>query len=66
MHPLDPYRAANLLIQQHGVDAKAEAMQRVLEMREAGDDQGEMVWMGVFEAVLELQTMRPAEGQSTH
>ena len=66
MHPLDPYRAANLLIQQHGADAKAHAMQRVLDMRGTGDDTGETVWMGVFEAVLELQAMRPAEGQSTH
>ncbi len=41
-------------------------MQRVLDMRGAGDDTGEMVWMGVFEAILELQTTRPAEGQSTH
>ncbi len=41
-------------------------MQRVLDMRIEGDDAGEMVWMGVFEAILELQTMKPAEGQSTH
>ena len=29
MDPLDPYRAANLLIQQDGKDAEAYAVQRV-------------------------------------
>jgi hypothetical protein len=66
MDPLDPYRAANLLIQQHGGDAKTHAMQRVLDMRAAGDERGEWVWMGVFDAVLELQAIRPAEGGHVH
>ncbi len=33
MDSLDPYRAANLLIQQHGKDAKAHAVQRVQNMQ---------------------------------
>ena len=66
MQSLDIYRAANLLMQQHGPAARQHAMQRVLDMRGAGDDAGEMVWMGVFEAVLELQLTRPAVGQATH
>ena len=66
MQSIDIYRAANLLMQQHGSAARQHAMQRVLDMRGTGDDKGEMVWMGVFEAVLDLQTMRPVEGQSTH
>jgi hypothetical protein len=66
MDPKDPYRAAKLLIDQHGRDAKSHAMQRVLDMRAAGDERGEWVWMGVFDAVLELETTRPAGGQSVH
>ena len=66
MCSIDLYRTANLLIQHHGSAAKEHAMQRVLDMREVGDDKGEMVWMGVFEAVLVLQSTRPAAGQTTH
>lgn len=66
MDPKDPYRAAKMLIDQHGRDAKSHAMQRVLVMRAAGDERGEWMWMGVFDAVLELQTTRRADGQATH
>ena len=66
MDALDPYRAAKLLIDQHGSDAKSHAMQRVLDMRASGDERGEWVWMGVFDAVLELQAIRPADGEAVH
>ncbi len=66
MHPVDLYRAANLLIQQHGAAAKEHAMQRALELRAAGDEPGEWTWLGVFDAVLELQSTKPAEGRATH
>ena len=66
MHPVDLYRAANILIQQHGATAKEQAMQRALDLRATGDEQGEWTWLGVFDAVLELQSIRPADGQSTH
>lgn len=66
MDPLDAYRAANLLIQQHGHNARAHAIQRVLEMRAAGDERGEWAWMGVFDAVLALQATGPVKGQPIH
>ncbi len=65
MSARDPYRIANLLLQQHGSDAKAYAMERVLDMHNAGDDRGEMMWMAVFDAVLELQSFHPP-GHSVH
>ena len=36
MHPLDPHRAAKLLLHHHGREAKAHAMQGVVTMAEAG------------------------------
>ena len=66
MDPLDPFRAANLIIQQHGKDAKAHAVQRVQEMRAAGNARGEWAWMGVFDAVLAMEATRPAEGEQVH
>jgi hypothetical protein len=66
MDPKDSYRAANLLIQQYGTEAKAHAMDRALALRAAGDQRGEWAWLGVFDAVLELQSTRRPEGQATH
>ena len=66
MDQLDQYRAAKLLIDQHGDDAKAHAMRRVLAMRKAGDDAGEWAWMGVFDAVLDLEANGPGIGQTVH
>jgi hypothetical protein len=62
---LDSCRAAKL-IDQHESDAKSHAMLRVQDMRAAGDERGEWVWVGVFDAVLELQATRPAEGDHVH
>ncbi len=66
MDPLDPYRAANLLINQYGAGAKAHAVQRVQDMREVGDERGEWAWMGIFDAVLVLEATQPADGELTH
>jgi hypothetical protein len=64
--PLDVYRAANLLIQQYGCNAKSHAMDRALDMRTAGDQLGEGTWLRVFDAVMELQSTVPAKGQPVH
>ncbi len=66
MDPLDPYRAANLIIQQHGQDAKAHAVQRMQDMRAADDERGEWAWISVFDAVLMLEATKPADGEGTH
>ena len=63
MNPVDLYRAANLLIQQRGAGAKAHAAQRVRDMRNARDKDGELTWMGVLDAVLVLEAKQPAPGQ---
>jgi hypothetical protein len=64
--PLDIYRAANLLVQQHRPNAKLHAIDRALDMRAAGDERGEVTWLRVFDAVLELQFLEPVKGQAVH
>ena len=66
MDPLDPYRAANLLINQYGASAKAHAVKRVQDMRVAADERGEWAWMGIFDAILVLEATRPADGEAAH
>ena len=66
MDPLDRFRTANLLINHYGKCAKAHAVQRVQDMREAGDARGEWAWIGVFDAVLVLESTKPADGEVTH
>ena len=66
MEQIDIYRAANLIIQQHGKGAKAHAVQRILELHEANDLDGEWVWMGVFDAVLELEALGPEGDDLLH
>ncbi len=53
------YRAANLLVKQHGEDAPIEAAMRADAMLEAGDLGGYAVWKRILRAVEELQEMRP-------
>ena len=66
MNLLDHWRAANLLIQQHGDDAAAHAMQRALDLRAAGDEQGEAVWLKIFDCIRGLETRRPPPGSMPH
>ena len=52
---LDIYRAANLLILQHGEDAETFAAQRADEMLDRGERDGQLVWLRIKRAVAELQ-----------
>ena len=51
----DIWRAANLLIEQHGEDAERVAMRRVEDMNEENDLEGFMVWSRIRRAVATLQ-----------
>jgi len=59
---LDIWRAASLLIQQHGEDAEIEAAKRADQMLERGDLDGQVVWKRIRRAIVELQA--PAKGPS--
>ncbi len=63
---LDIYRAANLLVMQHGEDAPIEAAMRADAMLEKGDLDGLAVWKRILRAVEELQGADPAPGTWVH
>jgi hypothetical protein len=52
---LDIYRAANLLIHQHGPNAELEATLLAALMRGRGDHEGLMAWMRIGQAITVLQ-----------
>ena len=52
---LDIWRAANLLIRQHGPDAELEAANRADLMLERGDLDGQSLWRRIRRAIVELQ-----------
>ncbi len=63
---LDIYRAANLLVKQHGKDAPIHAAMRADAMLEAGDLDGYAVWKRIVKAVEELQGTGPKSGEASH
>ena len=66
LHPLDPWRAAHLLLRQHGKDAELHAAQRVDALAEAGDVAGCRGWRQVLAALDELRRMQPRAGERRH
>ncbi len=56
---LDIYRSANELINQHGEEAPIEAAMRADELMEAGDMEGEAVWLRIGRAIEELRQREP-------
>jgi hypothetical protein len=53
----DIWRAANLLLRKHGVDAEVVATRRADEMLERGDRDGQLVWIRIRRAIADLQTV---------
>jgi hypothetical protein len=66
MNSKDFYPHAKILIEQYGSEVCLHVLQRLLEMRQAGDEGGEMMWRTVYKAVLELKNMKPPPGEFTH
>lgn len=52
---IDIWRAANLLVQQHGADAEIVATRRADELWEQQDHEGRGVWLRIKRAIAELQ-----------
>ena len=65
---LDIYRTANLLLKQYGKDgAGMHAAMRADDLLEAGDIDGERLWIRILEAVRELTDAEPPdEGEAVH
>lgn len=53
---LDIWRAANLLIRQHGPDAEIDAARKADLMLDRGDRDGEVLWLLIMRAIVTLQT----------
>ena len=51
----DIWRAVNLLIRKHGAEAEIVAARRADEMLERGDCDGQLVWLRIGRALVELQ-----------
>ena len=54
---IDIWRAANLLTGQYGDAAELVAAQRADELLDRGDRDGELVWLRIRRAVVELMAM---------
>ncbi len=63
---LDIYRAANELIEQHGDAADIEAAMRADELMEAGDMEGQAVWLRIVKAIEELLSEERPEDAEVH
>lgn len=63
---IDIWRAAKLLVDQHGVHADEHAMQKAIDMHHAGDHAGEVVWLKIFDCIRGLQRATATKGESRH
>ncbi len=59
-------RAANELIEQHREDAPIHAAMRADELMEAGDMDGQAVWLRIVKAIEELLAKERPEGEKVH
>lgn len=64
MNPKDIWRAANLLIKQHGQDAAIYASERADELLERGDVDGRAVWLRIHAELRELLREQPEDGET--
>ena len=64
MRDVDVYRSAKLLIDQHGANALIEAALKADELPDAGDLDGQRVWILIRRAVLKL--LKPGDGEAVH
>ena len=60
------YRAAHLVIRQHGEDAPIRAAMQADEMLERGDLDGQAVWKRILKAIDELLSVERPEGEKVH
>ncbi len=60
------WRAANILIKEHGEDAELIAAQRADELLAEGDADGHRFFKAVLEAVTELRRTARKEGESVN
>ncbi len=62
----DIYRAAKVLIKQHGGKAPIHAAMKADSLVEGGDLDGKAIWLRIAKAVEELLSEEPPEGAGVH
>jgi hypothetical protein len=60
---VDVWRAANVLIREHGADAALIAAQRGDALLKEGDVEGQRVFVAIVKAISELVRLTPNEGE---
>ena len=63
---IDILRAAHALVKQHGEDAPIHAAMRADALLEAGDLEGERVWLRIIAAIEELRSTERPAGATRH
>jgi hypothetical protein len=63
---LDILRSAHAVIREHGDDATIHAAMRADALLDAGDLDGQRVWLRIIAAIEELLRDRAAEGEAVH
>ena len=66
MEEIDIWRAAQLLLKQHGADAELAAARQMDAAIEKGDPAGESVWKRVLRAIEELRRASPRGRTKPH
>jgi hypothetical protein len=63
---IDIWRAANLLIKQHGGKAAAVAAEKFVELQKNGDAEGMAAWVSIMLAIRELTKDKPDDSETTN
>ncbi len=66
MDDIDIFRAATVLIKQHGHDAQLVALKRAMKMLDSDDMDGYAVWKRIVAAIKDTQRETPRPGEQRH
>ncbi len=62
----DLYAAADMLIREHGEEARSIARNRAKELKARGDEDGYAAFTRIADAIKELGRNRPGSGETRH
>ncbi len=63
---IDIFRAAKVLIKEHGHDAQHVAIKGAIKMLDAGDVDGYAVWERIVNAIKDMKQETPRPGEHRH
>ena len=62
----NPYRVALMLIDKYGASVREQVVERRLARLSEGDQRRAAFWRLVMDAVIDIESTRPVEGQTVH